>query len=470
MSMDAQNSSINSNSPNQKTSERLGFFAMLTNASVALVNRYLPSPFVFSIMLTLIAFVAAILVTGQGIIDVAGSWGKGLWSLHGFAMQMALILVTGYAFANAPFIQKLLNGIASQIRSPNMAIMMATLVGLVGSWLNWGFGLVIGAVFAKALAKQVKGVDYPLLVAAAYSGFLVWHGGLAGSIPLTLSTGGETLAKLSAGAMSAAVPISQTLFAGYNLFIVGLLLLVLPILNRLMHPKTPTVIDATLLKDSDDALPAKDTPAQKLDDSRWIAGVLLVFAGMYYVSEFGQSGFSLGLDIVIGLFLFIGLLSHGTLERYYRAVGSGIGGITGIVLLFPFYGGIMGIMTAVDADGVSISTQVTQFFVDFASAESLPVLAFLSAGLVNVFVPSGGGQFAVQGPVMLPASIELGVDPVVTAMAIAWGDAWTNMIQPFWALPLLGIAGLDARAIMGYCLIILLVSGIIISGVFWLAV
>lgn len=130
----------------------------------------------------------------------------------------------------------------------------------------------------------------------------------------------------------------------------------------------------------------------------------------------------------------------------------------------------MGIMTAVDADGVSISTQVTQFFVDFASAESLPVLAFLSAGLVNVFVPSGGGQFAVQGPVMLPASIELGIDPVVTAMAIAWGDAWTNMIQPFWALPLLGIAGLDARAIMGYCLIILLVSGIIISGVFWLAV
>lgn len=466
--MDAQNSSKNVN-PNPPSYQSTGIFAMLTNASVVLVNRYLPSPFVFSIVLTIIAFVAAVLVTGQGIIEVAGFWGKGLWSLHGFAMQMALILVTGYAFANAPLIQKLLNRIASKVHSPNTAIMVVTLVGLCGSWLNWGFGLVIGAVFAKALAKQVKGVDYPLLVAAAYSGFLVWHGGLAGSIPLTLSTGGETLTKLSGGVMSDAIPISQTLFSSYNLLIVGLLFVILPILNRFMHPKTPTVIDSNLLKDDHYQLPLKQTPAQKLDDSRLIALVLLVFAVMYYISEF-SGGFSLGLDIVIGLFLFVGLLSHGTLERYYRAVNSGIGGITGIVLLFPFYGGIMGIMTGANAQGASISTQVTQFFVNSASADSLPVLAFLSAGLVNVFVPSGGGQFAVQGPVMLPASIELGVDPVVTAMAVAWGDAWTNMIQPFWALPLLGIAGLDARAIMGYCLIILLMSGLIISGVFWLVV
>ena len=445
-------------------------FNAITNASVQLVNRYLPSPFVFSIILTLIAFVVGLAVTGQDMISMAGHWGNGLWSLHSFAMQMALILVTGYAFASAPFIQRLLDNIASRIHSPSTAIIVSTLVGLVGSWINWGFGLIIGAIFAKSLAKKVANVDYPLLVAAAYSGFVIWHGGFSGSIPLTLSSGGDTLLTLSGNVMTEAVPLSQTIFAGYNLLIVGLLVVILPLLNRFMHPKNPTVIDPKLIKKEAYVSPRRDTPAQILDDSRIVAMVLLALALMYYISEFGSNGFNLGLNIVIGLFLFVGLLSHGTLERYYRAVNSGIGGITGIVLLFPFYGGIMGIMTGANADGISISTQVTEFFVNSASADSFPIFAFLSAGLVNVFVPSGGGQFAVQGPVMIPAGVELGVKPAVTAMAVAWGDAWTNMIQPFWALPLLGIAGLDARAIMGYCLIVLAVSGAIIMGVFWLVV
>ena len=440
----------------------------VTNASVQLVNRYLPSPFVFSIILTIIAFIVGLMATGQNVIAMAGYWGNGLWSLHSFAMQMALILVTGYALASAPFIQRLLDNIASKIHSPTTAIMVSTLVGLVGAWINWGFGLIIGAIFAKALAKKVQGVDYPLLVASAYSGFVIWHGGLSGSIPLTLSTGGETLLTLSGNVMTEAVPLSQTIFSGYNLLIIGLLLVILPLLNRFMHPKNPTVIDPKLIKSEQINLPPRSTPAQKLDDSRIVAVILFALAVMYYINEFGTNGFNLGLNIVIGLFLFIGLLSHGTLERYYQAVESGIGGITGIVLLFPFYGGIMGIMTGANADGISISTQVTEFFVNAASADSFPVLAFLSAGLVNIFVPSGGGQFAVQGPVMIPAGVQLGVNPTVTAMAIAWGDAWTNMIQPFWALPLLGIAGLDARAIMGYCLMVLAVSGVIIMGVFWL--
>lgn len=438
----------------------------ITNASVKLVNRYLPSPFVFSIVLTFIAFVAGLILTGQSPIQMATHWGKGLWSLHGFAMQMALILVTGYALANAPIIQKCLTKLASLIKTPSMAIIVVTLVGLIGSWLNWGFGLVVGAVFAKAVAKQVKNVDYPLLIASAYSGFLIWHGGLSGSVPLTLSSGGDTLKTLSGGVLSEAVPVSETLFSSYNLLIAGILLISIPILNRFMHPKNPTLIDPALIKDETYELPPRTTPAQKLDDSRIIMLLLLGLAVLYYVGEFGANGFNLGLNIVIGLFLFVGLLAHGTLERYYRAVDGGISGITGIVILFPFYGGIMGLMTGANADGVSIGTQISEFFVSVASKESFPALAFLSAGLVNVFVPSGGGQFAVQGPVMIPAGVKLGVEPSVTAMAIAWGDAWTNMIQPFWALPLLGIAGLDARAIMGYCLVILVVSGAIITGGF----
>lgn len=264
-----------------------------------------------------------------------------------------------------------------------------------------------------------------------------------------------------------AVPVSQTLFSGYNLIIVVLLLVVIPLLNRFMQPKKPTLVNPKLIEEQQYQLPPRTTPAQKLDDSRMVAVLLLGMALLYSVAEFGENGFSLGLNIVIGLFLFVGLLAHGSLERYYRAVDGGINGITGIVILFPFYGGIMGLMTGASVDGISIGSQISEFFVNVASKDTFPVLAFLSAGLVNIFVPSGGGQFAVQGPVMIPAGVKLGVDPAVTAMAIAWGDAWTNMIQPFWALPLLGIAGLDARAIMGYCLIVLVASGVIITGGFF---
>lgn len=328
-------------------------FQFLTNASVQLVNRFLPSPFVFSIVLTFIALVAGMILTGQSVLVMSGHWGNGLWSLHGFAMQMSFILVTGYAFANAPIIQRFLDNLAAKVTSSTMAIVISTLVGLAGSWLNWGFGLVVGAIFAKSLARKVANVDYPLLVAAAYSGFVIWHGGFSGSIPLTLSSGGENLQKLSGGVLTEAVPLSQTIFSSYNLIILAVLVIALPLINRLMHPKNPTTVDPALIKIDPIVMPDKTTPAQKLDDSRIIALALFVFAVMYYINYFGNNGFSLGLDIVIGLFLFIGLMAHGTLQRYYRAVEKGIGGIAGIVLLFPFYGGIMGIMTGANPDGVS---------------------------------------------------------------------------------------------------------------------
>ena len=278
-------------------------FQFLTNASVQLVNRFLPSPFVFSIVLTFIALVAGMILTGQNVLVMAGHWGNGLWSLHSFAMQMALILVTGYAFANAPIIQRFLDNLAGKVTSPTMAIVVSTLVGLAGSWINWGFGLVVGAIFAKSLARKVPNVDYPLLVAAAYSGFVIWHGGFSGSIPLTLSSGGDNLVKLSGGVLTEAVPLSETVFASYNLIILFALIIILPIVNRLMHPKNPTTVDPSLIKIEAFVAPEKNTPAQKLDDSRIVALALFAFAVLYYINYFTNNGFSLGLDIVIGLFL-----------------------------------------------------------------------------------------------------------------------------------------------------------------------
>ena len=436
----------------------------ITAASVYLVQRFLPSPFVFAILLTLIVLFAAMLATGQGLTAMAQHWGNGFWNLLAFTMQMSLILVTGHALARAPAINRLLDRMARAPQSPGQAIILVTLVALAGSWINWGFGLVIGAVFARALARQVRGVDYPLLVAAAYSGFLIWHGGFSGSIPLSLASGGADLAKMTGGALSEAIDVGQTMFASYNLIIIAVLVVGLPLLNWAMQPKQPKQVDPALLKEPEaDAVP-RETAVQRLDDSRILGLVVVALALLFFYRYFSENGLALSLNIVISIFLFAGLLLHGTPERYMRAIEESIRGIAGIVVQFPFYAGIMGMMVGANAAGLSLGRLVTDRFVAWSTADTFPVLAFLSAGLVNVFVPSGGGQWAVQGPIMLPAGAALGVPPQITAMAIAWGDAWTNMIQPFWALPLLGIAGLGARDIMGYCLLTLVFSGLVIAG------
>lgn len=442
----------------------------ITDLSVRLVNNYLPSPFVFCILLTLFVYAAAMALGGQSASQAATFWSNGLWNLLAFSMQMALILVTGHVLAKAPLISRFLENIAKNVKSPRAAIFTVTLVALIGCWLNWGFGLIVGAVLAKALARHVKGVDYPLLVASAYSGFLIWHGGFSGSIPLALATGGADLAKISAQTITEAIPVSQTLFAPFNLFIVFGLLIGLPLLNMAMMPKKPIVADPALLSEPPTPLPERSTVGQKLDDSRILALIIVALGFLYLFNHFSKSGLNFTLNVVIAIFLFVGLLTHGTPERYGRAVDESARGIAGIVLLFPFYGGIMGLMTGAADGGESLSAMLTRFFIQVANGDTFPLLAFWSAGIVNIFVPSGGGQWAVQGPIMLPAGLELGVSPTISAMAIAWGDAWTNMIQPFWALPLLGIVGLNARAIMGYCLMALLYSGILISSAFYFLV
>lgn len=435
-------------------------FGAMTRFFDRIVQRYLPDAFIFAILLTILVFIIGVLATNSSPVDMVNYWGSGFWDLLAFTMQMALIVVTGYILASSSVITNLLKRLATLANTPGQAIVLVTLVASFACLINYGFGLVIGALFAKHVVKRVPTVDYRLLIASAYSGFLVWHGGLSASIPLTIASDNHFLID-SLGL----IPVTQTLLTPYNLFIVITLIATLPVINyfSLKSIKDKTLIDPTFLEaDKKIELAAASdnllTPAERLENSQilsWIiGGAGLVFIFFHFI----ENGLDLNINIVNFTFLFFGILFHRTPKRFLDSVTQGVKNAGGIIIQFPFYAGIMGMMVA-----SGLSEQIAMWFVNISTEATLPFLTFISAGIINFFIPSGGGQWAVQGPIMIPAALELGADTARVAMAVAWGDAWTNMIQPFWALPVLAIAGLKVRDIMGFCLILLIWSFIPIT-------
>ncbi|MBQ9495633.1 MAG: short-chain fatty acid transporter [Treponema sp.] len=441
-----------------------------TKGCVNLVNRFLPDPFIFCVVLTIIVFIFAMPATGSGPIAVLNAWGAGVWGLLAFSMQMALVLVLGNAFATAPAIKKVISSIASTAKTPFSAIVIVTAVSTLCCFLNWGFGLVVGALLAKEVARQCKGVDYRLLIASAYSGFVVWHAGISGSIPLALNTAGATLSNVTGGAVTEPISTSQTIFAPWNLIMCLIILVGIPLILAKQHPapEDTITVDPNLLVEEERVYKKPETPAERIENSMVLSMIVGLAGVLFVVLYFIKAGVMNGLNLntVNFIFLILGILFHKTPIRYVHAITDSAKGAAGIILQFPFYAGIQALMVFSGASGQSLAGVISNFFVNISNQITFPIFTFLSAGIVNFFVPSGGGQWSVQGPIMMPAGLALGVQPAITGMAIAWGDAWTNMVQPFWALPALGIAGLSARDIMGYCIITLLFAGVVVCAGF----
>ncbi len=441
-------------------------FRKIIDGCVGFMQKYLPEPFIFAIILTFVAILVAMPVCHQSIVEVVTNWGGGVWNLLGFSMQMALVLVTGATLAAAPLIKKGISRLASMPKTPAGAIALVTGISAMACWLNWGFGLIVGAIFAKEIAKKLKNVDYRLLIASAYSGFVVWHAGISGSIPLKMASDVNELVKDTNGVITSVIPIGNTILDWHNIIMVVIVTLALVVINSLMHPKTGIVaIDPALLQE--DAVETHENasqknPAMKLENSRLLSALLALLGLSFLIISlfFKHKAFDLG--SVILLFLFLGIVLHKTPIAYVRAFAKSVGGAAGILLQFPFYAGIMGIITGVGESGICLGTVVSEAFVNISTSTTYPIYTFLCAAILNMFVPSGGGHWAIQAPIMFAAGEALNVDHGLTGMAIAWGDAWTNLIQPFWALPALAIAKLNAKDIMGFCLIDLVVSGIII--------
>ncbi len=439
-------------------------FKKFTNGCVRVMNRWLPDAFLFAVILTIIVYLGTLAATGLGPLEVLGAWGgsDGFWGLLSFAMQMALVLVFGSAMASAKPCKKALGTIAGLAHNKKQAIVVTTMVSTICCWLNWGFGLVIGALLAKEIAKRVRDVDYPLLIASAYSGFVIWHAGISGSIPLDMVAGKDF------GGVMYQAPITETVFHPVNLAMVLVILFVMPFINYAMHPdeQHTITVNPELLTDEADRTYTINTPADKIEHSKILWVILWVACLVYIVYYFAKNGFTLGLNIVNFIFMTLGILLHGDLRRYVDAISDAAGGAAGILLQFPFYAGIMGLMVVQNAAGVSLASVISNFFVSFSNKVTFPMFSFLAAGILNFFVPSGGGQWAVQGPIMMPGGREIGNPDGLTAMAVAWGDQWTNMIQPFWALPALGIAKLSARDIMGYLVVVTIFVCIVACGGF----
>ncbi|MDP3386742.1 MAG: TIGR00366 family protein [Eubacteriales bacterium] len=437
----------------------------MTNFLVIGVKKYLPSPYVLALLLSLITFVSGWLFTEAGFMDMTKYFGDGLYSLLAFTMQMVLVLVTGHVLASSKVVVSILQKLAKLPKNKVQAVMFTAFVSYICSYINWGFGLIAGALIAKEIATVNYGskIHYPLIIAAAYSGNIAR--GPSSSIPLAIATKGHIVEEVVG-----IIPVSQTLFSSWNIIITLALLIAIPFLFKAMTPNDEDSIEIKIdrdeVKEVKKVLNKKDmTFSERLDNSMVLAYIIGGLGLIYLVSYFMKSAsFDLNLNIVIMIFLVLGIFAQKTPGNYVKAMQNAVKTTAGITLQFMFYAGIMGMMR-----GSGLTVMLSEWFISISTIKTFPLFTFWSAGLVNIFVPSGGGQWAVQGPIAMTAGASLGVDPAKVNMALAWGDSWTNQIQPFWALPALAIAGLDVGDIMGYCAMVLLMSGVIISlGFFFL--
>lgn len=439
----------------QQSARRSASPALSSQVIVRLAERWMPDPFIFAILLTLLTLGMGLLVTPHGLMALLGFWGQGFWAFLEFAMQMALILVTGHALASAPPIRALLQRLVDVPQTPAQAIGLVSLGALLGGWLNWGFGLIVGALLARDVGiscrRRSLEVDYPLLGAAGYTGMVIWHGGLSGSAPLTVAQERHALVETLG-----TLPLGQTVFSAANLWLTLALMIAIPLTLIRLHPSHP---ETCRLEPRPLPPPPSGsrTPAQFLEDSPWLAWMVVLMGGIWLL----EARPSLGINTVNFVFMLAGLALHGSARSYSQAVAEATPGVSGILLQFPFYAGIMGIMQS-----SGLIAWVAQLFVQLAQGlggQSFYWLTFLSAGLVNLFVPSGGGQWIVQGPIVVEAAQALQLSQARTVMAVAYGDQWSNMLQPFWALPLLATTGLQARQLIAYTAPVFLVSGALFS-------
>jgi short-chain fatty acids transporter len=430
--------------------KRRTLLSSATSFFLFLFERITPDPYIFAIGLTILTALLAATFAPKGSADVIlTGWYNGLFSILAFAFQMVLVLVTGYALSNSRPVREFLGRVAGIATTPKRAAVVILITVMLTSFVNWGCGLVVAGLLAREIAKRIR-IDFGWLVAAAYSGWIVWASGLSSSIALAQATPGSAL-NIVQKITGKVLPLSETVFAPFNLIPVLLLMVLIPILYCAIQPAESDTVaaDSARLISEDQVRPlaADELPtlARRLERA-WLLNLIIVVAGIAALGiGWAKTGFTLDINSVIFLFFIAGLLLHWTPIAYVEAVNSAARVTGPLILQYPLYGGIMGMMTA-----TGLADVISKAFVAFSTAHTLPFWNFVASMIISLFIPSGGGHWAVQGPFAVPAAAQLNVSQGATAMAVAMGEQVTNMIQPFWALPVLAIAGISMRRVMGF--------------------
>jgi short-chain fatty acids transporter len=446
----------------------------ITKSIETIFRRYLPSPFTIAILLTLLTILLAFFFTESAnnenhLLSILSFWEAGIWNnnLLVFAYQMMLILVLGHVLVLSKPANKLIIKLSKNVTNTVSAVILVSITTMLAAFLNWGLGLIFGAILARKVGEHAQQnnipLNYPLVGAAGYVGLMVWHGGISGSAPIKVAESNHILNFMdgvSSSEMLSQIPESisfnQTIFSWWNLVLFGVLLIVIPLVLRQMA-KTTQPTNFNLQTYDFETHPLEDiVGAEKLDYSKILGigfGIILLTAFFY---QYWNNIMRLNItpNMLNFFMLSLAIIWHKNFSNFLNALEEAIKGVSGILIQFPLYFGIMGIMKS-----TGMVVMISDFFVSIATVKSLPIFTFFSAGLVNIFVPSGGGQWAIQGPIVIESALKLGVPLPKAIMALAYGDQITNMLQPFWALPLLGITKLKAKEILPYTLV-LMIAGI----------
>ncbi len=442
---------------------------------------FLPTPFTIAIFITIFTFILAFFLTDSNLsvgargIELVSFWSEGMWkeSMLAFAVQMMLMLVLGHTLALTRLVDRFMQSMTIYCTNSARAAFTVALLTILVSLFNWGLGLIFGAILARKVgefaAKNNISLNYALVGAAGYSGMMVWHGGISGSAPIKAAESGH-LKDLMEGAANDSVlaqlpdsiSFSETIFSAMNLTSSLLLIIIVPLFMYLLGKRSANVDTLPKVKkEKKSRMVERPVGMDRVDHSVWFGKVIggLIFLYVIYLcaTHFGKSGFNIITPNFINLLLLgLSLLLHQNIVQFLKAIDQAIRGAAGILIQFPLYFGIMGLMIGSGLIGV-----FSDGFVEISTASDFPVFTYLSAAIVNIFVPSGGGQWGVQGPIIIQSAMELGASLPKSIMALAYGDQLTNMLQPFWALPLLGITGLKAKKILPYTLGMMVVGGII---------
>ena len=434
------------------------------------MDKVLPDALVLAFILTIITFVMGLVLTDSGPLDMIVYWGNGFWGFLSFSMQMAMIIATGYIVAEAPPIKRALVKLCRIPKNGIQGVVFVAIASAILGWISWGLGLVAGAILARSVALNLRKVDFKLYVAVAYTGAITTGlFGISGSEFLLVNTPGYFMQN-----MLGLIPLSETVFEPSLLIaqILGLIIVV-PLVAALIHTNpqdTPEMDSAVLdrfLEQEKAVLAMKSihkkksemTFAEKVDNSP-ITTIIIGVAGIVYlVYWFATRGFDLTLDIMNFLLLFIGILCHGSPRNLLTACEEGVRSAYGVLLQFPFYAGIQGMMASSGLVAI-----IANAFATHSTETSFPYLCYICMAIINFFIPSSGGIFMVAGPALGQAALDLGLEANKFLISFTAGETISNIIQPFWAIPLLGIAGLKMKDIMGYCIVFFVLITAIFFG------